>query len=317
MRAYLWQFLLLGGVASLVGCLLGYAGHWALHAWLAQLLASPLPSPSLCRQCREWRSVCCCSSVSPCRRCCSCGACRPCASCAANWGRRAAALLGGYALGLAALAAVMVWVAGDVVLGGWVVGGFVAALAFFALLARLAVRLAAGLRGGAHAAAGFGWRYGLANLERHALGSVVQIVALALGLMALLLLTATRGDLLDAWRRAIPPDAPNRFVINIQPEQVVAVGQRLSAAGIESEIVPMVRGRMTELNGRTVGVADYEDDRAKRLIDREFNLSWRADLPYGNSVVQGHWFAPAALTQGVASVEEGLAKTLGIRMGTR
>jgi len=108
------------------------------------------------------------------------------------------ALLGGYALGLAALAGVMFWVAGDAVLGGWVVGGFVAALALFALLARLAVRLAAGLRGGAHAAAGFGWRYGLANLERHALGSVVQIVALALGLMALLLLTATRGDLLDA-----------------------------------------------------------------------------------------------------------------------
>ncbi len=317
LRAYLWQFLLLGGLASLVGCLLGYAGHWALHAWLAQLLASPLPSPSL------WPAVQGMAvgllllfgfAVPPLlqlRRVPTLRVLRR------ELGAPGGALLGGYALGLAALAAVMFWVAGDAVLGGWVVGGFVAALALFALLARLAVRLAAGLRGGAHAAAGFGWRYGLANLERHALGSVVQIVALALGLMALLLLTATRGDLLDAWRRAIPPDAPNRFVINIQPEQVAAVGQRLAGAGIESEIVPMVRGRMTELNGRAVGVADYEDDRAKRLIDREFNLSWRADLPYGNRVVQGHWFAPTELARGVASVEEGLAKTLGIQMGDK
>ena len=317
LRAYLWQFLLLGGLASLAGCLIGYGGHWVLHAWLAQLLASPLPAPSAWPAVQgmavgllllfgfalppllQLRHV---PTLRVLRR---------------ELGAPGGGLLGGYAVGLAALAGVMFWVAGDAVLGGWVVGGFVAALGVFALVARLAVRLAAGLRGSAHAAAGFGWRYGLANLERHALGSVVQITALALGLMALLLLTATRGDLLDAWRRAIPPDAPNRFVINIQPEQVAAVRQRLAAAGIDSEIVPMVRGRLTEQNGRAIGVADYEDDRARRLIDRELNLSWRADLPYGNRVVEGRWFEPAELTQGVASVEEGLAKTLGIRVGDK
>jgi len=320
LRVYLSQFALLGVLASLAGCLLGYLAHFVLHAWLAELLATPLPSPSLVPALQgmavgllllfgfalppllQLRRV---PTLRVLRR---------------ELGAPGGALLGGYAAGLAALAAVMFWVAGDRVLGAWVVGGFVAALAVFALIARLAVRLLAGLRGGAHAAGGFGWRYGLANLERRAAGSVIQIVALALGLMALLLLTATRGDLLDAWRRAMPPDAPNRFVINIQPEQVAAVREQLLGAGIDSEIVPMVRGRLAEMNGKAVTVADFEDDRAKRLIEREFNLSWRADLPYGNRVIAGRWFDGDDLRrqgQGVASIEEGLARTLGVRLGDR
>jgi putative ABC transport system permease protein len=317
LRAYVWQFALLGGIASAAGCALGYAAHFVLHAWLAELLAMPLPAPSWLPAGQgmavglllvigfalppllQLRRV---PTLRVLRR---------------ELGAPGGAMVGGYLAGLAALAGVMFWVAGDATLGAWVVGGFVAALAVFALVARLVVRLAASLRGGAHAAAGFGWRYGLANLERRALGSVVQIVALALGLMALLLLTATRGDLLDAWRKAMPADAPNRFVINIQPEQVEAVRRHLSAGGVEAEIVPMVRGRLAEMNGRAVTGADFEDDRARRLVEREFNLSWRADLPYGNRVVAGRWFEGGELARGVASVEEGLAKTLGIRLGDR
>lgn len=317
LRVYLWQFLLLGGIASVTGCLLGYLGHFALHAWLAELLATPLPAPSLLPALQgmtvgllllfgfalppllQLRHV---PTLRVLRR---------------ELGAPGGGLVSGYLSGLAAIGVVMFWVAGDAVLGSWVVGGFVAALLVFALIARAAVRLAAGLRAGAQVAAGFGWRYGLANLERRAMGSVVQIVALALGMMALLLLTVTRGDLIDAWRRAIPPDAPNRFVINIQPEQVAAVRSRLAAQGVDAEIVPMVRGRLQQLNGRPVSVGDYEDDRARRLIEREFNLSWRSDLPYGNRVVQGQWFPAAELTRAVASVEEGLARTLGIRLGDR
>lgn len=315
LRVYLLQFALLGLLASLLGCALGYAAHFALHAWLAELLATPLPSPSWLPAWQgggigllllfgfavppllQLRQV---PTIRVLRR---------------EFGPPGGALLGGYGLGLVALIGVMLWIAGDLVLGGWVVGGFLVALLLFALIARAAIRLAAGLRGGAQAAGGFGWRHGLANLERHALGSVVQIVALALGLMALLLLTATRGDLMDAWRQAAPPDAPNRFVVNIQPDQVPAVQRFLEKSGIRADISPMVRGRLMTLNGREVGVADYEDDRAKRLIDREFNLSWQEDLPYGNKVVSGRWFRPDEMQRGVASVEDGLAKTLGVKVG--
>ena len=142
-------------------------------------------------------------------------------------------------------------------------------------------------------------------------------VALALAFMALLLLTATRNDLLDAWRRAAPADAPNRFVINIQPEQLSGVRQRFSEAGLSAEFSPMVRGRLTQVNAREVGAGDYTDERPKRLIDREFNLSYRAALPDGNRVTQGRWFAPGETAAPLASVEEGLAKTLGLKVGDR
>ena len=143
----------------------------------------------------------------------------------------------------------------------------------------------------------------------------MQIVALALGFMALLLLTVTRNDLLDAWRRAIPAEAPNRFVINIQPEQLAAVQRRFASEGSGAEFAPMVRGRLTRVNGVEVGPDNYADERAKRLVDREFNLSYRDDLPPGNTLTAGRWFATGDADPGVASVEDGLAKTLGLKLG--
>jgi len=320
LRLYLGQFALLGVLAALLGCALGYLAHFALHAWLARLLATPLPPPTLLPAVQgvavgmlllfgfavppllRLKRV---STLRVLRR---------------ELGGPPAGLLGGYLLGLLALAGLMFWVAGELRLGAYVVGGFSAALLLFAVVARLAVRLAASLRG-VHASAGsqggIGWRYGLASLERRSGSSVVQIVALALGFMALLLLTVTRGDLLDAWRRAMPPDAPNRFVINIQPEQLAGVRRVFADDGLTPEIAPMVRGRLTRINGREVSAASYEEERAQRLIDREFNLSWRSDLPDGNAQAAGRWFSAADTGAGVASVEDGLAKTLGLKVGDR
>jgi putative ABC transport system permease protein len=191
LRLYLGQFAVLGVLAAAVGCALGYLAHFALHAWLAQLLATTLPPPGLLPAVQgvavgllllfgfavppllQLRQV---STLRVLRR---------------ELGSPRGGLLSGYLIGFVALAGLMFWVAGDVELGAYVVGGFTIALVVFALLARLAVRLAAALRGGGRSpgAAGIGWRYGLASLERRAGASVVQIVALALGFMALLLLT--------------------------------------------------------------------------------------------------------------------------------
>lgn len=221
-------------------------------------------------------------------------------------------LLGGYAFGFLLLGGLIVLVAGDPRLGLLALAGFSGALLAFWLVARLSLALVGRLRG----AGGPGWRQGLASLSRHAPAATLQIVALAIGLMAMLLLTVTRGELLDAWTKGMPADAPNRFIINIQPEQRTAVAEMLAAAGVVAELAPMVRGRLLSIADRPVSAASYpEDDRAQRLIEREFNLSWRDTLPAGNLVSAGRWFSADDAGQGVASVEEGLARTLGIVVG--
>jgi putative ABC transport system permease protein len=315
LQLHLLQFLLLGLAAVLLGCGIGYGGHWLLHLWLAELLATPLPAPSFVPAGQgavvgllllfgfalppllQLKSV---PTLRVFRR---------------ELDEAQSSLAGGYALGLICLMALMFWIAGDFRLGSYVVGGFTVALLLFAGIARGAVKLVRRLR--KHG--GFGWRYGVAGLERRSAASVVQIVALALGFLALLLLTVTRGDLLEAWQRAAPPDAPNRFVINIQPEQVEPVRRFFAGLGLGSaanpELSPMIRGRLVRINGRVIGADTFADERAKHLVDREFNLSWRADLPPGNQLPAGRWFSPADQGQGLASLEDGLAKTLGLVVG--
>ena len=322
LRIYLGQFALLGLVSSLAGCLIGYLAHYALYGWLAQFLEVELPPPGIVPALQgiaiglillfgfalppllQLKRV---STLRVLRREFSSGRMPP------------SRLIASYVLGLAGLAGLMFWVADDVRLGAYVVGGFSAALVVFALVARIAVRLASLLRGGMagrERAGGVGWRYGLASLERRSVASVVQIVALALGFMALLLLTVTRNDLLNAWSRSLPADAPNQFVVNIQPDQLEAVRAVFSEHQLTAEFAPMIRGRLVKVNDRAVNADDYEDDRARRLVEREFNLSYRDDIPPGNKLSAGRWFSrPSGGERREGSVEDGLAKTLGLKVG--
>jgi putative ABC transport system permease protein len=217
-----------------------------------------------------------------------------------------------YAAGLISLSALLVWQAGDLRLGLTVVGGFGAAVAVFFVVAWLCLKLLTGKR-----AVGLMpnsmLRYGLANLRRHARGNAVQIASLALGLTAVLLLTFTRNDLVDAWRRSAPPDAPNRFLIGVQPEQLEPLQAFFAAHKVPvPDLYPMVRGRLVAVNGAPVSQADYSEERAKRLVEREFNLSYMTELPGHNQVVAGKWFDPLAKE---ISVEQGIAERLGWKLG--
>jgi putative ABC transport system permease protein len=215
-----------------------------------------------------------------------------------------------WASGLATLALIVVWVADDWVLGAWVSAGFVAALGGFALLSAGAFRLVAGAGG----RVGGGWRYGFQALRRRLGSHVVQATALGLGLMALLVLTLVRADLLSAWRDTVPPDAPNRFVINLQPDQRQAFESFFAQAGLPvPEISPMIRGRLVAINGTPLRPEDFPPSRAQRLAEREFNLSYSARLPEGNRVAAGRWHGQASAPE--FSVESGVAQTLGVKVG--
>ena len=143
--------------------------------------------------------------------------------------------------------------------------------------------------------------------------TLTQVAALSVGLLSLFLLILIRTDLIASWRQATPPDAPNRFVINIQPDQVDDFKRVLKDAKIDRyDWYPMIRARLIEINGKAVRPESYPDERAQRLVDREFNLSASTQPPANNELLAGRW---AAAAPGEFSVESGLMQTLGLKLG--
>jgi putative ABC transport system permease protein len=218
------------------------------------------------------------------------------------------AVLGAGVLGFSAL---LLAVASDLKLGLIAVGGFAIAVCVFALLswlALLALRRAVPETGAPR------WLVlATRQIAARPAFAVLQVSALAVGLLALVLLFLLRTDLISSWRQATPKDAPNRFVINVQPPQADAFRQALEAAGVKRyDWFPMIRGRLVAIDGQPVLPDGYADERAKRLVEREFNLSDSATLPAHNTIAAGRWKDDEA---GGLSVEQGLAETLGLRLG--
>jgi len=215
------------------------------------------------------------------------------------------------AVGVAGFAALLLAASRDLWLGGIAVGGFAAAVILFAGLSWVAVKL---LRRIVNEATAPRWLVlAVRQISARPGYAVVQVSALAVGLLALVLLVLVRTDLIASWRQATPPDAPNRFVINVMPEQSDAFQRMLRGAGVQHyDWYPMIRGRLIAVNGRTVSPEDYGDERARRLVDREFNLSNSPVQPPHNQIVAGSWRPEE---RGGVSVEEGIAKTLGLKLG--
>lgn len=213
--------------------------------------------------------------------------------------------------GIAGFVVLLLAVSSDLKLGAIAVGGFAGAALVFALLSWLAVQL---LRRAVPEARAPRWLVlATRQIAARPAFAVLQVSTLSLGLLALCLLVLLRTDLIESWRRAAPADAPNRFVINIQPDQGEAFQARLRAGGVKDfDWYPMIRGRLVAVNGKAVSAEAYAEDRARRLLEREFNLSHSAEAPSHNQIVAGRWVReePNGL-----SVEEGLAETLHLKLG--
>ena len=214
-----------------------------------------------------------------------------------------------YVVGAATIAALIAGQAPDLKTGAIMIGGIAGLLAASAGAAWLAIALLRLLP-----QRGYSWRYGLANLRRRPLGSSLQIGALGMGVMALLLLTMVRADLLSNWRASLPPDAPNTFLVNVLPDQIDGVHALLQRElKLDATMLPMVRGRLVAINDKPFDTSNLPEGRARALGEREFNLSWAEAVPRGNRVVAGAWWKPGAT--GEASLEDGIAGTLGIKLG--
>ncbi|WP_083493875.1 ABC transporter permease [Burkholderia sp. lig30] len=308
------EFLGVGIAGGAAGALLGYGGHWVLLAALGGLVDVVLPPPTV------WPAA---VGVAAALVLLLGFALPPLAALTRvppvrvlrrEWGGAARIAWAAYAVGVVLFAALLVAAAGNLKLGLIVAGGFAGGLVVFTLVARLALFAAARAVRDGRVAAGLGWRYALASLHRRGAASALQITALALGLMCLLLISITRNDLVAGWRQSTPPDAPNQFLIDIQPDQRADVAAYLAARGMrDAALAPMVRGRLVAINGRPVNPDAYPNDDARRLVDREFNLSYTAELPSDNRIVAGDWFGASSTPQ--ISIEAGLAQTLDVKPG--
>lgn len=216
-----------------------------------------------------------------------------------------------YVAGAAGFFLLTAWISGDLRLSGVVTGGFALAVALFVLVAYGLVAMMGRLR--LRASGQPALRFALAGMARRRGLTVAQLCALSTGLMILLLLAITRTDLLQGWQSSLDPDAPNTFLINIQPEQRPAVAAGLQKLGLGGvDFSPMIRGRLVAINDRPVSEDDYDDDRARRMAKREFNLSYTDTLPASNEIAEGQWLDPQGQE---ASLEIGLAETLHIKLG--
>lgn len=212
-----------------------------------------------------------------------------------------------YSSVIACMALLLFWQIGDLKLVATVLGGIMATLAVLAIAAFLLIRVLNRLR----ARVGVAWRFGLANIARRPVTSVIQIVAFGLGIMVMLLLSTVRSDLLDDWQRSLPDKAPNHFVINVQPDQVDGINAYFRQRGVSNtRLYPMVRARLVQINGEPVRTADYESERARHMITREFNLSWAEHMQADNTLVAGRWWSRADHGTPMLSLEAKLADTL-------
>lgn len=312
LRIFLFQFLMLGVAAVLLGGLIGWSAQASLVQAVEALREASLPAPGWLPLVQAaisgfalllgftflplWQL----KSVTPLRviR-------RELGIPSANTGLM-------YASGAVVLGLLFLWQAGSIKLGLTVLAGLAAGLLLFGLIAWSSLRLLAALP--------IGKRHVFANLARHGRSNAVQIVALSLGGMSLLLLTLVRTELMQNWRERLPPEAPNRFIVNVQQDQRDPVQQFFKQQELAPpNLFPMVRGRLIAINERSIKSDDIADSRARGLVERETNLSWSADVPEGNQMVLGRWW-PSSIKPDdkharEISLEEGLAKTLGIFVG--
>nr|WP_228764569.1 FtsX-like permease family protein [Limnohabitans sp. Rim11] len=311
--AYAFEFITAGLVASLLGVMVGYGIHHAFVFLLAGLVDAQLPAASAAPALLGMGmglTLLLAFGLPPVLQLAQVPALRVIRR---DMGGLQPASVGVLLAGLLGFAGALMWASRDVKLGLMTVGGFALATLMFAGATWLALKL---LRRWVPSDTTPRWLL-LATRQVMArpVYAVVQVSALSVGLLALVLLVLLRTDLINSWRKATPVNAPDRFVINVQPDQTEAFQKSLQQTGVQNyDWYPMIRGRLVAINGKTVSPQDYSEERAKRLVDREFNLSSRAAKPEHNAVVQGTW---QDNEKDAVSVEVGIAQTLGLKMGDR
>ena len=303
-------------LAAVAGAALGFlAQEWLLRTIRGLLAVTELPAAE---SCARWRSASSprsrCWRDLRCRRCCSWRACRRCACCAATSGRRRPWCCSPSVPPWPVVLLLIYWVVREPKLFLYFTAGLAAFVLVLTLAGLLLVYLAGRLRG----RVGVAWRFGVANLSRRRAESVVQLVAFGTGIMVLLLLGILRGDLNGDWQRTLPPNLPNYFFVNIPPGAACGVRAvpRDAQGARTTKVLPIIRGRLTSINGKPV--EDPKTGRAQRRELRdpraEPHLVGRARAPTtASSPAAGG--QPQDTGKPLVSLASEFQESLGVKVG--
>ena len=312
------KFIVTAILAGMIGVGLGWLSHSLLTYWVGGLILNDLPQASLWPAVWgvfvslslffgfSWPPLLALSKVSPIR------------ALRKDYFVNAASVWQSALFGLICFSSLLLWVSKDIKLAAIVLGAFIAASFIFLGLGYVLSRYIGQWLVGVGRLK-LGMRFAALKLLGAPFMTALQVAALGIALMSLLLLIVVRNDLLSTWQSSVPKDAPNRFLINIQTTQKDAVINELKAANGSRtiDIYPMVRGRLIQINGKNVNSSDFDQENAQRLVDREFNLSYSNVLPSHNKIVEGSWFGDAKDNPAQVSMEQGIMKTLRLKLGDR
>jgi putative ABC transport system permease protein len=314
LQVFMTQFLVLGTAGSIIGCAVGYAAQQVFVYLVPGLVAGDLPWPSLMPAVvgllagvvtlvgfaapiiLRLRGV---PPLRVLRR---------------ELGALPNHIAAVYITAMLAVAALVLWVGRDWILASYVLGASLITIILLAALSYLLIQLVSRMRQGV----GVSWRFGIAALARRAGSSTGQIVAIGIGVMAILLLTLVRTDLLQAWRTSLPPETPNHFLINIQPGQLTDIERFFrEQRWPKPALRPIVRARLIAINDKLVRPQDFRDAFAQRVTQRAANLSWMETLQSDNKLVAGSWWRVHERASPLVSVEQQYAEALELRLGDK
>ncbi len=161
------------------------------------------------------------------------------------------------------------------------------------------------------------WRFGMAYLVRYKWKSITQWLVFTIVIMLLLLVQIIQGSFIKTWQEQLPIATPNYFLLNIQPNQVSDLEKWFKARAIEKVLFyPIVRGRMSHINGLNIDTINKNKDNQERKgLGRPINLTWMSELPSDNKVIAGIDWSTVAKGQALISIEKNFAERQGVSIG--
>lgn len=212
----------------------------------------------------------------------------------------------------AALAALAILTASDAWFASWFVAGSIGAMIAFRLAAFGIARFAARLTGIRHPA----MRLALAGLHRPGAPTASVVLSLGLGLSMLVTVATIEGNLSQQIAEELPTDAPAFFFVDIQPDQIAPFGTIIGdIPGVtRSEQVPMLRGRITAIDGVRAADATVAPD-ARWVLRGDRGITWASAAPAHNKIMTGEWWPADYTGEMLVSLDHRIALGLGLTIG--